>query len=489
MALDLDAWRVEHDVATRERIDWLGEQLRTQAADAAAAEYRWLCHLEEFERVGGWAEQGARSCAAWLSWGCGMSPAMARDKVRVARALPGLPVVSARMASGELSYSKVRAITRVATPANEQLLVEQALEATAAHLEHIVRGLRSVDPDDDDADAQREFERRRVRTVWRDGQRALDVRLAADDFEVVMGVLHRIADELQRTPPAGADATTAAEQTGDRPVVADPVECATPREALLADALRIMAESYAATGPVAQRGDEAHLVVVNAQVAAPVPEPAETASAEAPAAAEDMIAAASAWAARLGLANKPTLNGTPVGDATALRLACDADVVTILTDQTSRVLGIGRRSAKVPPKLKRALKLRDGGCRFPGCTQSRFVDAHHIVHWEHGGPTDLANLVLLCRFHHRLVHEAGYTIAVIAPGLFRFHRPDGTPVPHVAPPVTGDPARPLARNAAAGVVVDDITAIPAHWDGRTPDYSAAVGHLADLTYDYEINPN
>src|SRR5688500_4298773 len=163
MALDLDVWRAEHDMATRERIDWLSEQLRSQAADAAAAEYRWLCHLEEFDRVGGWAEQGARSVAAWLSWGCGMSPAMARDKVRVARALVALPVVSARMASGELSYSKVRAITRVATPANEQLLVEHALEATAAHLEHIVRGLRDADPDADNDDARRRFERRRVR--------------------------------------------------------------------------------------------------------------------------------------------------------------------------------------------------------------------------------------------------------------------------------------------------------------------------------------
>ena len=112
----LGPWKARREPDWQRRIDAMTDELRRQSAHMAAAEYRWLRLLGEFDEAEGWASGGARSTAAWLSWACGIGPAAAREKVRVARALPALPQVCAAFAAGRLSYSKVRAITRVATP-------------------------------------------------------------------------------------------------------------------------------------------------------------------------------------------------------------------------------------------------------------------------------------------------------------------------------------------------------------------------------------
>ena len=97
---------------------------------------------------------------------------------------------------------------------------------------------------------------------------------------------------------------------------------------------------------------------------------------------------------------------------TARRLSCDANLVTVLEDEQGRVLNIGRRTRTVPASINRALGLRDKSCRFPGCCESRYVDAHHIEHWADGGETSLDNLVTLCRYHHRQLHTGSFSIAV-----------------------------------------------------------------------------
>jgi len=101
-------------------------------------------------------------------------------------------------------------------------------------------------------------------------------------------------------------------------------------------------------------------------------------------------------------------NGPCVSAETSARIACDCCVTTIEESASGEPLNIGRRSRTIPPPMRRALKARDGGCRFPGCTSHRFCDGHHIKHWQNGGETRLDNLVLLCRHHHRLVHEGGF---------------------------------------------------------------------------------
>ena len=154
----------------------------------------------------------------------------------------------------------------------------------------------------------------------------------------------------------------------------------------------------------------------------------------------------------------------------------------MVEDALGKPLGVGRLTSKVPRRIRRALKRRDGdGCRFPACTNTRFIDAHHIEHWADGGPTDLDNLVLLCRFHHRLVHEVGYRIVVDGSDALRFQRPDGTAIPDLPAPAPAGAAAALeAANGRQGLSITPWTLVP-DWDGTPQDYSTAVGVLADVS--------
>jgi hypothetical protein len=130
---------------------------------------------------------------------------------------------------------------------------------------------------------------------------------------------------------------------------------------------------------------------------------------------------------------------TAISSETARRLACDSSVVPIV-ERGGAPLGVGRKTRRIPPALARALRVRDGGCRFPGCDRRRFADAHHIHHWAKGGEADKDNLLLLCRHHHRLVHEGGFSVERLPDGRVRFRLPNGRPFGNARPP-RGDPAR------------------------------------------------
>ena len=173
--------------------------------------------------------------------------------------------------------------------------------------------------------------------------------------------------------------------------------------------------------------------------------------------------------------------GLHVGVEAARRIACDAGLVMLTHDSRGEVLDIGRRTRAVPTALRRALAGRDGNqCQFPGC-DSRRCDAHHVEHWADGGETRLANLVSLCRFHHRTVHEGGFHVVADSAGQFRFLLPDGEPVPQVATAATwrgaGEPLAPtVARLRAAGVTVGPHTATP-DWYGEKLDVTAVLDAL------------
>jgi hypothetical protein len=111
------------------------------------------------------------------------------------------------------------------------------------------------------------------------------------------------------------------------------------------------------------------------------------------------------------------------------RLSCDGSVIPMVDGPDGAPMNVGRKQRTVPAALKRALWARDGGCAFPGCTHRRFVDAHHIRHWADGGETSLANTMLLCSGHHRLVHEGGYQMRKDHIGQWYFRRPDGRAIP------------------------------------------------------------
>ena len=174
-------------------------------------------------------------------------------------------------------------------------------------------------------------------------------------------------------------------------------------------------------------------------------------------------------------------DGVRVPAGTSERLACDASRVVMRHDEDGRIVEVGARTRTIPPALRRALQHRDRGCRFPGCGL-RFAEGHHVRHWAQGGPTTLSNLALLCRRHHRAVHEEGYQIERRPDGALEFRRPDGRPLPEVPPPAAA-PAEPVqvlrAANVDRGVRVHARTACPT-WLGERLNVGWAIDVLHPL---------
>ena len=174
-------------------------------------------------------------------------------------------------------------------------------------------------------------------------------------------------------------------------------------------------------------------------------------------------------------------DGTRISAETSQRLGCDASRVVMQHDADGRIFEVGAKTRTIPPALRRALLYRDRSCRFPGC-HGRFCQAHHIRHWAQGGPTTLSNLVLLCRRHHRAVHEEGYQVDRLPDGELRFRRPDGRVIPNVPSPPEA-PTDPVGTvrtdNDAAGIVVSAWTATP-DWRGERLDVGYAIDVLHPL---------
>ena len=158
---------------------------------------------------------------------------------------------------------------------------------------------------------------------------------------------------------------------------------------------------------------------------------------------------------------------------TARRLCCDAGIVAAVDGPAGEPLAVGRRTRTIPPAMRRALLVRDRGCRFPGCASTHRLHGHHVRHWARGGDTSLDNLVLLCPFHHRLVHEGGFDVHRHGDGAHRFVSPHGWTV---QPPPTPGPSSPeviVDRNEALGLAIDARTAT-ARWDGVPVDYDQGI---------------
>jgi hypothetical protein len=170
-----------------------------------------------------------------------------------------------------------------------------------------------------------------------------------------------------------------------------------------------------------------------------------------------------------------TAEGDRVPAETARRLLCDAGVVPMLEDESGKTIDVGRKSRSVPAALRRALEHRDGGCRFPGCSNTRWVDAHHVDHWIDGGATSLANTILLCRRHHRYLHEYGFSMELVD-GEPTFRDAEGTVIPPCPPrpPLT---RAGLERLRAERPVISSQTNEPG-WDGLPVSYELCVDALA-----------
>ena len=357
-------------------IEELDQAIVSISARINAATYELLVLIRQFDQRAGFVQWGLDNCAEWLHWRCDLSISAAREKVRVAHALKTLSVLSLAFSNGELSYSKVRALTRLAHRNNEEDLLSFALKTTVRKVEERCRELRcgteaSVD------EAQRSFARRSL-SMRRDpsrGTMTITVELPIETGELIDKALDKARDDTNSHSPEFADESWPAQQ---------------------ADAFVEIANAYlsGSSDTIAGSSD-------NYQVTVHVD--------------------------RDTLVDGKGRSGLPI--ESVKRLCCDGDTVVIVEDEQGEPLNVGRKTRTVPTAIKRALWARDKGCAFPGCHHKRFVDAHHIQHWSAGGETSLENLMLLCSKHHRLVHEGGFRIDKDYQDRWCFKRPDGIAVP------------------------------------------------------------
>jgi hypothetical protein len=365
------------------------DDLETALADSwlgvSQATYRFLVLLREFEMRRGWLAYGCNDCAEWMDFKLKISRKTALEKVRVAKALWFVPKIEAAFKSGELSYSQVRALTRVADQDNESELLQCALTTTACNLEKYCQRIRLGDESSSEREAKRLHQNRALHLSVEDG--ALSVQLPPAELAIVQQALEQLVNELPEDPDrdffaARADAlVNMARHVLEGEVEGQPGGSSTPTHQVL-----VHVEASALEG----KGGESDYAL-------------------------------------------PTVK----------RLCCSGDVVPILKDG-DYVLNVGRKQRMVPTKLKRALAARDRRCQFPGCHHTQYLDAHHIKHWCDGGETNVDNLLLLCSHHHTLMHEGGFKLDS-ANGKFYFARPDGRPIEPAPMPSSAEDGVSTAR--------------------------------------------
>jgi hypothetical protein len=419
----------------QEVAEQLGAKISELCSYIYAAEHRLLTRIREFDEQEGWAHLGFHSCAYWLNFKCGIDMNTARERVRVAHALGRLPKIDARFAKGAISYSKVRAVTRIAEEADEDYLLMIMKHGTAHHVEKLVRLYRRAERLQDPEDAKDRHHNRQLSHRYdEDGCLVIKGRFSAEQGALIVKALEMA---MEKQYSENVDSDVPAETS-------EPTPIATRR----ADALAEVAETYMNAEPVVNSTADRYQVVVH--VAADVS------------------------------AGTPHIeNGPHVSAETSRRIACDSSILRIDEDKNGEPLAIGRKSRSIPPAMRRALRMRDEGCRFPGCTNDKFVDGHHIEHWADGGETNLDNLVLLCRHHHHLVHEGGFGCEKTAAGELIFKDQRNTPLPHwsLLPAVGDDEISEWLEREFFDRNIDADTCRSQWYAGERMDWNLAVGHL------------
>ena len=420
-------------------------ELRCAVTDMAArinlADWRFIKLVAAMDRRRGWDERGYCNLGNWLDHRCGLGPCAARERIRIGRALARLPRVDAAFRDGHLSYSKVRAITRVATRETEAMLLSIAHRSSAAQLESLVRTYQRVDRIDGERIPSEE--RRGLSWRYEDGMLVVTAAVPAERGALLINALRKLVDERTderdahyQSLLAGVGGPDSVSANGDLPVddelapeprAPDPVShdehtvvaadgpgdvsagtaCNLPAEGedlpaslafelasteqRFADALVDMADHYLTNGPSRRErrtGQRYEVVLTIGR--------------------NELAAQSTAGGARYHV--DPDWG---IDEEDARQIACDADLTEFIQDPRGHLLNYERRRRIVPGRLLRALKLRDHNrCRFPGCPHQRYVEAHHVQHWIDGGETRLDNLVLLCSAHHRLLHHGAFNVTV-----------------------------------------------------------------------------
>ena len=409
-----------HDVREllRDDLDFIPDdpaELRGAVRDMAAhinrADWRFIKLIAAMDRTRGWAEAGFVSLGNWLDHRCGLGPCAARERIRIGRALARLPQIDAAFRDGVLSYSKVRAITRVATRDSEAVLLDIAGSSSAAQLESLVRTHERIGGQD--RERVRSEQRRSLNWYYEDGMVIVTAAVPAERGALVIQALQKVVDARKDEREVYYEALLEAESdpgsTAPEEEPEDPgdVSAETQRavageheptdlpaglkfqlsgtEQRYADALVEVAEHYLENGP-GKRGRRYEVVLTIGR---------------------NELAGQSAGSG-------PHYHVDPdwgIDEEDARQIACDADITEFIQDARGNLLNYERRQRIVPGRLLRALKQRARNrCQFPGCAHQRYVEAHHVEHWIDGGETRLDNLVLLCSAHHRLLHHGAFHI-------------------------------------------------------------------------------
>lgn len=331
-------------------IDDLSEQVAGLSGRINAATCEWLGLVAEADSRGAW--QGFTSCASWLSWRCGIGPGTASDHLRVARALLEMPQVRDRFATGALSFSQVRALTRARGILDESTLLDLALHATGAQLERLIRGLRKAATADEEDEADI-----RQHATWH----------TDDDGSFVIRA--RLTGEAAATMQAALEACA-----GD----SRPQTLAT-----------VAATALSATGPA--YSDAAVMVVANVDALN------EAVAFLGQSSAEDSLHP------EVEVRWEP--NGVPASTHTLAMLLCDRQVGLMAKLKDGSLVDLGRSRRRPNTAITRTVFRRhDHRCAVPTCRAKRHLHLHHVRHWAHGGSTSADNLVPLCGAHHRQLH-------------------------------------------------------------------------------------
>jgi 5-methylcytosine-specific restriction endonuclease McrA len=487
-----------------ERLEDLAARIGERSAQLHAAEQELLEWIAEFDRLEGWKLHGHRNCVDWLVFWTGLDRRTARERLRVARALERLPRTREAMGQGRLSYSKVRAITRLGEleAADEATIVEFAEKTTAPEVEKLVRRRRDLDRPAEAERERRRHPRRKLAVISdEEGMYVVRGRLDPEVGAILMRALEAASDALyrvERQEALGPERPEPEQRRADalgllceRALAAGfgvpgrgdgPVEPEEEGAAGSDDASGSRAEADAESGPVGPAGNQAAVDVAgDADGTGPVEpggDPTDLSPCTCGGHPAPMLGTRpehyqvflyldpDAFTSSGEPRHTHLEDGTRMSLETVRRLTCDTSVVPVLDDGTGSVLNMGRRTRTIPPAIRRALWLRDGGCRFPGCGL-RFAEGHHVEHWALGGETSMENLVSLCRVHHRAVHEDGFRVETSGDGTFKFYSPEGWPLGDTPPRVRLEPGDP----AAELILANRRRGARPRWDDASADFA------------------
>ncbi|MBD1322561.1 DUF222 domain-containing protein [Gordonia hankookensis] len=387
----------------------LRERVVGYAGQMAALTARFMGLLVEFDNRHAWSGEGVMSCAHWLSWRTGLSLRTAQDHLRIAHALTELPLISQSFADGRVTYSKVRALTRVATPEREQELLNVALSATAAQVDALVRSMRHIDRGAEEQESGVIVSSGRWR--WNDdGSLSVNLRLnPLDGARFLAGAVRaeyeRTRTEDDRDVPRNAlerdeTATADAEDLGPAEVKRRQRDLWRHVPADIAPAMIAMADTLHGVVDIPEIAPGAEILVHTR--------------------GQD-IADGDGDHADDHLDDGPALFDVEVDEA-----RCGAAVREVHTTRRGAVLNWGHKRRTPTAALIRIVTQRDRCCRHPACGRTRHLHVHHVRSWADGGPTEPDNLILLCGTHHRALHRGEFTITAKGGQQFTFHRQSGS---------------------------------------------------------------